>query len=264
MAAEGPAESENAMNTRADTTVFGVVLVLAMVTGACGKQQPFSQQLDSPPRVPQSSTEKPKREVTKDEVAPDSARSAMAQVEQPAEIARLEKVIAKDASADSTAESIIEVERMIIDHIRKNGPGRRFVIKEIAAEEESQQGSLCLHANPNGGVMAKTEYPGDKIRIDLSFAGVVAYGEGSRWVPNIFQQTPRGVVATPDIPGGDGSIHRYTGAIPLGVGVDYFLIAEANKTQRLTFAVLKHIGYVYIRGKGIVRTPRGNVVRLGE
>lgn len=165
----------------------------------------------------------------------DVVHSAMAEVEQSQEqeeqrqnIAALEQAIVKAPSAESIGEKVVIVEGMIVDHIRKNGPGDRFVIKTVSAEEESQAGSLCLHANPNGGAMVKTEFPGDKIRIDLSFAGVVAYGEGSRWVPNIFRQTSQGIVATEDIPSGDGSLHRYAGAIPLGVGVDYVFIAETN------------------------------------
>lgn len=193
-----------------------------------------------------------------------TTRSATPQTKVPEEVVAVERAIAASASDEFVRAQVVEAEQMIVDHIRTTGPAGRFVIKEISAQDQEQKASVCLHANPKGGAMGKTEFPGDKIRMDLSFAGIVAYGEGSRWVPNIFRNTPDGIKTTQDVPGGDGSIHRYAGAIPLGVGLEYIFIGDTNTAHRLTFAVLKDIGYVYVRGKGIVRGPQGRTVKLGE
>jgi hypothetical protein len=193
-----------------------------------------------------------------------TAPSAVPRTELPKEVVAIEQGIGANASDDSVQAQVVEAEKIIVDHIRAKGPGGRFVIKEVSAQDQERKASVCLHANPQGGAMGKTEFPGDKIRMDLSFAGIVAYGEGSRWVPNIFRNTPEGIKTTQDVPGGDGSIHRYSGAIPLGVGLDYIFIGEANAAHRLTFVVLKDIGYVYVRGKGIVKGPQGKVIQLGE
>jgi len=127
------------------------------------------------------------------------------------EIAEIESSIKKNASSPSVGEQIVKVEQMIIEHIKRKGSKNRYVIKEIIPQEGADKNSVCLIASQIGGAMAKTDMPGDKIR--LSFIGGVAYGEGSRWVPNIFHRTPSGIVTTGDLSGGDGSIHRYEGEV---------------------------------------------------
>ena len=50
----------------------------------------------------------------------------------------------------------------------------------------------------------------------------------------------------------------------MGVDVEYIFIGDRNRTQRLTFALIKGVGYVYLRGKGTVRTLKGEIIKLGN
>ena len=62
-----------------------------------------------------------------------------------------------------------------------------------------------------------------------------------------------------DFPMGIESIHRYKGEFYFK---GYTFIGEGDKDERLTFCILD-VGYVYLRGKGIVRTKDGKERRFG-
>ena len=58
----------------------------------------------------------------------------------------------------------------------------------------------------------------------------------------------------------DGSIHRIFGTLVSG---EYKFISEDDKFNRLTFAVIRDRGYVYLRGRGKVISADGSETLLG-
>jgi len=63
---------------------------------------------------------------------------------------------------------------------------------------------------------------------------------------------------------GDQSIHRFKGEIKF-LGEEYpIFIGTGDKEHRLTFVLIKDIGYVYVRGDGKVILSSGRSVELGE
>lgn len=55
-------------------------------------------------------------------------------------------------------------------------------------------------------------------------------------------------------PARDGAIHRFMGRVRIG---PYVFESQGDQRNRLTFALIKDIGYVYIRGMGRVILPDG-------
>jgi len=91
-----------------------------------------------------------------------------------------------------------------------------------------------LHQGNQGYISAGAEFPGDTDGLNATLYG-----------PNY----------------GDGSILRFTGtAIKIN---DYIFEGDGDELNRLTFYVIKDLGYVYLRGKGNVTTPKGEIKALG-
>jgi hypothetical protein len=93
--------------------------------------------------------------------------------------------------------AIAKLERLLIEDIRRSGPGSRFVIREIIPDEKRQKGSLTLRENPQGGVIGVTENSGDVIPIDLGdlgFTGILlGSSSGSTWIPEVFSKHGSGM-----------------------------------------------------------------------
>jgi hypothetical protein len=85
-----------------------------------------------------------------------------------------------------------------------------------------------------GEISAGEEFPGD-------FSGLIAL----MTIPNF----------------GDGSILRFK---DVGIRMHgYTFVGEGDILNRLTFVVIKDVGYVYLRGKGKVISPEGVTTKLG-
>lgn len=193
-----------------------------------------------------------------------SAEEKTGDTAEPEEWAALEAAIQENPGAPDVGNRIVQLEQLILNHIRRQGPGRRYLIQEIVPRDTGDSAACCLVANSGGGATAMTDLPGDKIPLAMPFlTSRVVYGEGSCWIPNIFEPGAAGIVPTNNVPGGDGAIHRYEGAIALGVGVDYIVVGEKAKANRLTFSLIKGVGYVYLRGTGGVLDSKGSAVKLG-
>ena len=137
------------------------------------------------------------------------------------------------------------------------------MFKEIQPAPKSLKGSATFKENREGGILMVTEFPGDTISISFPFSsGPSIKGEGSKWIPAVFTKLNDKILPTQDIPGGDESIHRYTGIVPVGVNVDYIFSGEPGISDHLTFVLIKDIGYVYLRGIGVVfLLQEGKVVK---
>jgi len=130
-----------------------------------------------------------------------------------------------------TSNAVPKLEAIIVNRIKTEGIGNRFSIKEIT----SQPGPNCvtgLEQNNSGEVFAFSDF--NRARL-----GII---NGN---PNLF---------------GDSSIHRFKGKVEIQ---GYTFIGEGDKFNRLTFCVIKDIGYVYLRGKGKVLLKDGKEASLG-
>jgi outer membrane protein assembly factor BamD (BamD/ComL family) len=123
-----------------------------------------------------------------------------------------------------------KIEAAAITEIRKNGVGSRYVIKALMPHVKKSAGSTTLQADGTGTKML-LEFPGDRVFTPA-------------WQPN----TRSG--GFPEIPFGEGSIHRFVGAVP--VSEVHTVVGEGDQNHRLTFVLLKGYGAVYLRGTGRV------------
>jgi hypothetical protein len=137
------------------------------------------------------------------------------------------------------------LELAIINHIRTKGPDSRLVIKGFAPPDTESAGALSLLREPGAqSVTAKDEFPAD------SGAVTVRHGELATYA--FFG------------PGADGSVTRYAGEIPCDLMGVHSFVGEGDKYHRLTFAVVRHVGFVYLRGQGKVVFSDGKEVSLGK
>jgi len=159
-----------------------------------------------------------------------------------------------DKTSQRLGRAIAKLEHLLVENIRTNGAGGRFVIREITPDQKLAKGSLTLRENPKGGVMGVVENSGDSVPINLGEIGIrgLQATSGSRWIPNVFSKRDDGTIKpTNDVPGGDGSVHRYSGMVPVPGQDDHILlVGEGERSERLTFALVEDVGYVYLRGKG--------------
>jgi len=139
-------------------------------------------------------------------------------------------------------EGLARLERLLTREIRLHGPGDRFVIKHVKPDGGSGSVTLCSKdaewPNREGAlvysgqflVVLRLEFPGDGFTMGYAFP-------------------------SPEVPWGDGSIHRYFGPVKHSWPTGYGLMFESNSNRgnRLTFAVIEGIGYVHLRGSGSVK-----------
>lgn len=145
--------------------------------------------------------------------------------------------------------SLPRFEELLVEDIARNGPGDRLVLTEgvpvlstdtsYFSSDGSPQ-SMTLKMIPSGLLAPQAEFFGDNL--SCGFTG--------------FRRDERlrlRLTASP------GSIHRYLGE----VGVEKCtLVNDGDWRNRLTFAVVEGVGYVFLRGKGRVVAPDGTVIRL--
>lgn len=184
---------------------------------------------------------------------------------------------------------IPRLEAMLIDEVRKNGLGGRFVIKEVAVQ--GMPGRMTLLGEAGGTVLGQAEFATDQIPIVDNFTQM-PFGDGSvqrftgtvqiavplqadrpvsdaspgkpkaksedcRAVLDSYWERRQKMLALIDGTGRQGAQRAKTEP------VQYTVTGEGDALHRLTFAVLDKIGYVYLRGRGTLVGPNGAEVRLG-
>lgn len=123
------------------------------------------------------------------------------------------------------------LEDLIIDSIRKEGPGNRFVIEGIIPVAGQPTGSCTIKRLNKSLLALGLDYPKDR-------------------VPSV-----NGI---PVAPTGAGSVMRFRG--PYG---DFFgHMIEGDVKEPLAFVLLDGMGMVYVTGKGKVTLKNGTLVTL--
>ena len=153
------------------------------------------------------------------------------------------------------------IEKLILAQIRAKGPGDRFVLAFVRADAGSPLPTAAtFEIAPDTSLRATPEFTGDSVGVESL---------GGRQTGRFFA---------------NNSIHRFKGRVDrvasntlnaIGSQAEEIVSLRSDDvpSNRLTFAVMNGIGYVYIRGRGtvIVRngwTPAGqpnlSEIRLGE
>lgn len=152
-------------------------------------------------------------------------------------ILEIESLIKEYVTHKFADKAIEKIEHMLFKQVKSTEANGRFIIREVTPEPNRPKSSLTFQGIA-GGTLCTTEFPHDQlVFFGLPFA-----------VPKPF---------------GDGSVHRFAGKIELGRGNYTFIIGEGDKLNRLTFALIKDVGYVYLRGKGRVLLKNGKEIKLG-
>jgi hypothetical protein len=64
-----------------------------------------------------------------------------------------------------------------------------------------------------------------------------------------------------DVPLGHGSVHRFVGNVAL---FGHTFMGDGSEADRLTFVLLRNLGYRYLRGNGRVLTKEGREMKVGD
>ena len=167
------------------------------------------------------------------------------------------------------------LEQAILQEIRNKGVGNRLVIQEFTPQIDGVTLSATISVNDKS-VIIDFEFPGDQCLISASgpgmqFTGFARYSE-TKGIPNeiavpkedlkyILFALPNWQEQGGMTLGGNYGIHRFDGAIEIN---GYRFVGMGNKTNRLTFALIENVGYIYLRGKGMVVLKNGEEVKLGD
>lgn len=144
--------------------------------------------------------------------------------------------------------SIPRFEELLVEDIAKNGVGDRFVLTEsmlafptdaVSFYGSSSASSTTIQMDGRGIPVPTAEF----FRDSESYT-VLQLFTGGRLLC---------------IPAGDGCVHRYQGEVRLR---DFTLVGDGDWSNRLTFAVIEDVGYVFLRGKGRVEMPDGRTISL--
>ena len=131
--------------------------------------------------------------------------------------------------------AIPKLEDLLILDIKSQGAGNRLVIKELMPTgNEALTGVTFSEGKTPGTCSVSTEFPGDMIML----TGGSAFNT---------------------------RVHRYRGSVPVGGALQgYTFVGKGDKLHLLTFAQVRGVGYVYLRGKGLVNTPGGEKFSFDE
>jgi len=133
-----------------------------------------------------------------------------------------------------TVEQVQSEEQAIADEIMRGGVGSRVVVTGVSTQSGSPS---AVTISDLGGVWS----------LDLELP--------SDHVPQRNMQ---------DILFGHGSIHRFAGEVRFDSKKLPVFVGTGDERNRLTFLLLKDIGYVYVRGLGQLIFPGGRTVNLGN
>ena len=129
------------------------------------------------------------------------------------------------------------IEKLLSSSIIKDGPGRRFCIKDIQPKEDSITGTITINGtvDPSSDlVIMETLYPEDRL------GGLV---------------TTNGINMGPPL--GNKSIIRFIGKAPIGAWTIY-----GDSREPLSFLLLRPHGFVYLDGRGTVTNSDGTSISL--
>ncbi len=165
-------------------------------------------------------------------------------------IDKMENIIEKykHEKLDFLQKAVWKVEDMYIAEIRKNGPDKRFVFKGDFPKYEGKVAVECIEQmcfssaliNPDsspGDIMIKELGGREPVSCVLRFAGKVHSSKLPYYSYN----------------------RKYIGEKE----VNYYFVSDEKFPNQLTFAYIRDVGYVYLRGVGKLILPSGKEVEFG-
>jgi hypothetical protein len=139
---------------------------------------------------------------------------------------------------------VVELEEMAIREIRaarKQGlPIARLKLEAFEVDPRAPGPARFTTHMQNGSQVLSMDFPKD---------GILMSYDNPASAPAVF---------------GDGSVHRFKGTVEAGKGDVLQFIGEDDPLHLLTFAAVKDVGYVYLRGRGQVKFRNGSSVSLGR
>ena len=143
------------------------------------------------------------------------------------------------------------VEAALIQALTQQGAGDRLTIPGLMPDPAVAiaEGGIVFGEGSKGSLKVSTEFPGDL----LYLAGGLGFTLNE-------PMELHGQISLKEDPY-NLRIHRFRGKVPIASG--YTFVGEGDNLNLLTFARLPDLGYVYLRGKGQVILPTGDVVKLG-
>ena len=156
----------------------------------------------------------------------------------------LERVIDNEQDAERRVAALHHLEALLLAQITADGAGPRYTLAECPLTDCSSRVTGSFTIGPTEIVQVKgRSYSRDAIQVGPGDSVPVVAGEIQ-------------------LPAGIGSIHRYNGTVKLS---RYTIEGQGDEFHRLTFAVVKGVGYVYLRGIGTIK-PAGaaQAVTLGQ
>lgn len=150
-----------------------------------------------------------------------------------------------------TFEDVPEVEAALIQNLGSDEILNRFNIPELIPGPGVVEGGIIFsEGTEEGSTTVSTEFLGD-ILTTGAFGLGFTLDEPLELTGDIILESDTFNV----------KIHRFRNRVSTTLG--YVFIGEGDDLNLLTFVRLSDVGYVYLRGKGQVILPTGEVVKLG-
>lgn len=164
--------------------------------------------------------------------------------------------------------AVEKIEKILVEQIIATGAKGKFVLREIMPQKGVPKCSLTFSALfASKGIILdlvsyQTEFPNDTIVRSMPFvSGGYLLGSGNGIIRAAQLFDPNTVSDSNCL--GEGSIHRFDGLVKLDIKEYSYIFGEGDKLNRFTFALLKDIGYVYLRGKGQLIKEDSKVIKFG-
>lgn len=161
------------------------------------------------------------------------------------------------------------LESLALEESRKRGGKETLAMNDISSQDIPAPIADLVAKIPEGvpargtinqkdGLvyMLSSEFPGDGVVIWDAYE--VVFASRVKEYAGLFNE-PEGNFGLRTLLFADGSVHRFAGMVKLH---GYLINGTGDRLNRLTFGVVKGIGYVYLRGQGSVTLKDGTEHRF--
>jgi hypothetical protein len=213
----------------AQTILFGWILIFLI--GCSAPLPSFTPTLTSPPTATPTQTYTPTQTET-----PTSTATPAPPTPTP--------LIPK------SFEDVPNVEKTLIQNLGSEEISSRFNIPDLMPTTGITEGGVVFSEGKDGKTVITTEFPGDII----TFGGL-----GIGFTLNEPLEVEGKIMIQEEA--FNVTIHRFRNKVAVDSG--YVFIGEGDNLNLLTFVRILNVGYIFLRGKGQVIFPNGDMVKLG-